>query len=90
MDLAQDINNRVSKAKITPEIVDQVMIDKYHTGLSANDIKKKHNISAATLKTLDEKYGAAFKERFGVKAKSTKDLTADEMKAYWDGKKVRN
>lgn len=80
----ENVKTRASKTKLTMELIDNIMTDKYHGGLTNNDLKKKYNISHATLKTADEKYGELFKEKYGVKAKTVKEISPEEMKAYWD------
>lgn len=78
---------RPTRTKVTPEVIDQILTDKYHNGLSTSTLKSKYRISHAVLKQVDEKFGGRFKEIFGVKAKSSKDVSLDEMEAIWKAKK---
>lgn len=75
-----------NRGKLTPEIIDQIMTDRYHAGATVAEIRKTYGISHDVYKQVDSKHGAAFKDRFGVIARKAQDITADEMQAYWDAK----
>lgn len=77
---------RTARTKLTPETVNEILTDKYQNGMNTTDIRTKYKISFAVLKDLDDKFGKPYTEKFGVKAKPSRDITLEDMEALWKAK----
>jgi hypothetical protein len=84
MSLLDDNSKTKSRTQPTPQLINDILTDKYHNGLTIAKIRESRGVSYALIKSIDEKYSAQFKERFGVKATPNKSITIDDMTAYWD------
>ncbi len=82
--LLEDNSKVRSRTQPTPQLINDILEDKYHRGLSIAKIRESRKVSYALIKNADEKYGPQFKERFGVKATPNKSITPEDMSAYWD------
>lgn len=72
---------------ITPEQINDMLTDRYHRGISVNELKEKYGISHSKWRDIDKKFSPAFIKKFGATAKPTKDISVDDMNAYWSKNK---
>lgn len=79
-DQTEHTKQKRSKIQITPEIITNILKDRYHNGFTVHEIKKKYNIGHETYKTVNA-FSAEFIERFGKKKKT---VHIDTLIGYWN------
>lgn len=69
-----------TRVQLTPEIITEILRDRYHNHMKLTDIKAKYHIGHQTYKEIN-KFAGKFIERFG---KKDKKITIGEMENYWN------
>lgn len=67
---------------LDPVLITNILKDRYHNGLSVDEIKSKYSISQRTWTEVNKKYKEPFVKKFGNK-KNT-GVSVDEMNAFWE------
>lgn len=67
--------------QLSPEQITCILTDKYHENMSADNIRKKHAISAATYGRVIKEFGEKFQEKFGDVPDKQRN---EKVLSYWD------
>jgi hypothetical protein len=81
----KNLEKKKLKKKITPELITEVLTDRYHNGLTINEIKSKYGIGHELYKTING-YSDAFIEKFGSKKKN---ISVEQLEHYWNNMSLK-
>lgn len=79
---------RRARVIVTPELIHNILVDKYHNNMDINEIKKKYKISYNIFKEIHDTFAHEFLVQFGKKEKIIKIADID-MRSFWAEKKEK-
>lgn len=72
-----------SKAQITPQLITDILKDRYHNHFTMVQLKQKHKIGAKNLKKILTDYSEHYLKKFPVKA-GAPQVSLDTLNEFWN------